>query len=95
MNVEAFAQAHGMNPTAVAGLVAYLQRTLERSEAAREAFKIDADAFIAEGVKAYTAQVTAYYTELLEGKTERAKAHRDQIAAEVWTEARKRAGLPV
>lgn len=93
-SIEQFAAENNLDAGALKSLVGFLTRRMNDSETLRAAFIANPDEVLKAGVKAWHDQSTKLFTELLENRTEWARAAREQMAYDTWYQIRTEAGLP-
>lgn len=95
VEVKAMAETFGVDGGALVCLLGFLKNKLSKPEVAQAfaaATPADQDRIIKEGVKAWHDQSVAVFSDLMEGRSEWAQAARQQIASDVWHQARAKGG---
>lgn len=90
-DMQAMADKFGVDRGALVCLLSYLKERLSKPEMAAAfaaATPEQQDQILKAGVKAWHEQSTAALAELAEGRSEWAQAARQQIAEDVWNQAR-------
>lgn len=81
--IEKFAREHNVDTASVASLLDFFQRAASRSDDIKQALLSDnkqvQEAAVTAGVKRWHEQSQAFYQELLDNETPRAKQYRDEI----------------
>ena len=93
--IELTAAELGVNPESLSSLLGFLLSNLEANPTLQAWCLKRPDEFLTEGVKAWHRMHTEFLTELAAGTSERAKQMREQLAGQVWSQIRERAGLPL
>lgn len=95
VEIAKFAAEFNVSQDALQSLLSFLIRKIEGNDGLKAAFFANPDAVIKAGVENWHRQSTEFFAELLENKTEAARAIRENIAHDVWVTARRKAGLPI
>lgn len=89
--IQAMAKQFGVDANALTCLLGFLKDNLSKPDVAEifaRATPEHRDLIIRQGVKAWHERSVHLFTELLENRTEWSHAAREQIASDVWNQAR-------
>lgn len=87
------AKDFNVDPAAMESLVTYLIRNIQRSEENMIAFLADPEKVMRQGVEAWKKSSDAFFKEMLENTTDRAKTWRNDIISDLQADARKKQDL--
>lgn len=91
--IDQLAKEHDLDADSLQNLVSFLiQRTTATPEAA-SAFLADPDSVIRDGVVAWRATYTTFFSELMYGTSDNAKNTRAQLAEETYNQIREGAAI--
>lgn len=93
-SLEDIATQFGVDKGALASLLGFLRSNIERNADLRTLAKSNPEAFMAQGVKAWHEASQKFLSELAVGTSEVTIEMRRELASQVWTEIRTKAGLP-